>query len=485
MKKHRVIFMPHAPILLKEIGAGKELEASGTLLAMDRIGMLLKNEAPDTIIYITPHGNSFSNGTCILWEEELTGDFGQFGHPDISFRKKTDMQLTEKINEKLEEEGIITVIMDKKLSKSYGVPVHLDHGAMVPMYFVDKYIKDYEIVHITTGHTSLSEHYYIGKLINDTIKKTDKKILLICSGDLSHALSDKGPYSYNPKGPAFDKLVKLSIEKKDPISLIFIQEEFLEGAAQCGLRSFLIGFGSMDGMEYDSKVYSYEGPFGVGYLTGMLESSGSEAFSLLQSIKERRKADYNKRTSHEDDYIKLARKSIEHYIQTGKRLSEDEIKKTLSISFVNHVGSLQAGCFVSIHKKNKLRGCIGTIAATSKSLIDEIVYNSISAATKDHRFDPIREDELYDLEIKVDILFDRESIKSKNDLDIIRYGVIVEKDGKRGLLLPNIEGINSVDEQVRIAMQKAGIESEENIKLFRFEVERHEILTGIEEEEDY
>ncbi len=485
MKKHRVIFMPHAPILLKEIGAGKELEASGTLLAMERIGMILKNEPPDTIIYITPHGNSFTNGTCILWENELSGDFGQFGHPDICFKKKTDMQLTEKINEKLEEEGIVTVLMDKKLSKSYGVLVHLDHGAMVPMYFVDKYIKDYEIVHITTGHTSLSEHYYIGKLINEVIKKTDKKILLICSGDLSHALSDKGPYSYNSKGPAFDKLVKQSIEKKDPVSLVFIQDEFLEGAAQCGLRSFLVGFGTMDGMQYDSKVYSYEGPFGVGYLTGVLESIGIEAFSLIQTIKERRKAYYNKRTSKEDDYIKLARKSIEHYILTGKRISEDEIKKSLSMSFVNHVGILHGGCFVSIHKNKKLRGCIGTIAATSKNLIDEIVYNSISAATKDHRFDPIREDELYDLEIKVDILYEREPIRSKSQLDVIQYGVIVEKDGKRGLLLPNLEGIHSVEEQVSIAMQKAGIETEENMKLFRFKVERHEIIDVFEDEDDF
>lgn len=475
MKKHKVFFMPHPPILIQSIGEGKERAATETLIGMQKVAQKIKEDKPDTIIFITPHGNSFSNGLCILYEDILTGHLGSFGHPEISYHKKVDKTLSKTIYDKLEEADITSVLMDKVTGRQYDVRVGLDHGVIVPMSFVDQEYSDYKIVHLTPGFTPLHEQYQIGKILNEIIEISEEKIAIICSGDLSHALSDQGPYEYNPSGPIFDEIVKNSIENEDPLALIFMDHDKIEAASQCGLRSFLIGFGSMDGYYYTSEVISYEGPFGVGYLTGFLDKKTEKTDSILKLIEEKKKASYEKRINREDDYIKLARKTIEYFIKTGKRLSLEQVKEQCSRGFIDHCLSHKSGAFVSIHKYGKLRGCIGTISAASDHLIDELIYNSISACSNDPRFEPVKEDELMDLEIKVDILYEKELISSKTKLDVHKYGVIVDKNGHRGLLLPNLDGIDNIDQQISIAMQKAGIDNEEGMKLYRFEVERHEI----------
>ena len=133
----------------------------------------------------------------------------------------------------------------------------------------------------------------------------------------------------------------------------------------------------------------------------------------------------------------------------------------------------RAGAFVSIHRQGRLRGCIGTIAPTRGSLAEEIIHNAVSAAARDPRFDPIRPDELQWLDISVDVLGEPEDIESEDALDVKRYGVIVSRGRRRGLLLPDLEGVDTVRQQVDIARQKAGIGPREKVALQRFEVVRH------------
>ena len=133
----------------------------------------------------------------------------------------------------------------------------------------------------------------------------------------------------------------------------------------------------------------------------------------------------------------------------------------------------RAGAFVSVHKQGRLRGCIGTIGPTEPSLALEIIRNAVSAAARDPRFEPIRPEELPWLEISVDVLGEAEKISSEAELDVKRYGVIVSCGSRRGLLLPDLEGVDTVEEQVAIARQKAGIRPEERVSLQRFEVVRH------------
>ncbi|MCR4805593.1 MAG: AmmeMemoRadiSam system protein A, partial [Clostridia bacterium] len=135
--------------------------------------------------------------------------------------------------------------------------------------------------------------------------------------------------------------------------------------------------------------------------------------------------------------------------------------------------SRRAGTFVSLHENGRLRGCIGTIAPTQRNIAEEIVQNAISACSRDPRFLPVTPEELGSLEISVDVLGDLERISSPDELDVKRYGVVVSRGMKRGLLLPNLDGVDTVTEQIRIAREKGGIREGEPYQLERFEVVRH------------
>jgi len=163
--------------------------------------------------------------------------------------------------------------------------------------------------------------------------------------------------------------------------------------------------------------------------------------------------------------VELAKKSIEEFLRSGKKISPP---KELSPEL-----AAKAGVFVSLKKRGNLRGCIGTFQPCTCSIAEEIIQNAIAAATQDPRFRAVAEDELADISYSVDILSLPEKISSIHDLDPKKYGVIVAQGMKRGLLLPDLEGVDTAEEQIRIAKTKAGIWSDDNLEMFRFIVTRY------------
>jgi AmmeMemoRadiSam system protein A len=162
--------------------------------------------------------------------------------------------------------------------------------------------------------------------------------------------------------------------------------------------------------------------------------------------------------------VRLAKRTVEAFVKKGevirpKRLSS-EMKQ-------------RAGVFVSIHKLGELRGCIGTFEPQHANVAEEIVANAISSAMRDPRFSPVTKSELKKLDYSIDVLSQPEPVESMEELDAKRYGVIVEAGWRKGLLLPDLEGVNTAEEQVNICRLKAGIEPDEEVKLYRFEVERY------------
>ncbi len=163
--------------------------------------------------------------------------------------------------------------------------------------------------------------------------------------------------------------------------------------------------------------------------------------------------------------VDLAKRTIDAFIKEGKRISPpkplpDEFKEA-------------AGVFVSIHKNNELRGCIGTFLPTRSNIAEEIISNAIEASTRDPRFSPIREDEINALEISVDVLSKPEPISSMSELDAKKYGIIISSSGRRGLLLPDLEGVDTPQQQIAICRRKAWIGDDEPIEIERFEVRRY------------
>lgn len=163
--------------------------------------------------------------------------------------------------------------------------------------------------------------------------------------------------------------------------------------------------------------------------------------------------------------VELAKLSVEKYVRSGEVLQAPE---SLSAEMAG-----KAGVFVCIKKDGQLRGCIGTFLACCENVATETIRNAVSAATQDPRFGPVNKNELPELEYTVDVLSPPERVSGTGALDPKRYGVMVVSGHKRGLLLPDLEGVDSVEEQLRITRLKAGIGSDENIEIFRFTVERY------------
>jgi len=471
-----VLFSPHPPILVPEIGRGEEGGAKETLDGMERLAEEAAGLAPEVIVCITPHGPVFQDGLCVMRGESLAGDFGQFGQPGVGLSLPMDENITNGFLALLDKAHIPHVGMDEPLARRYGVKRVLDHGCLVPLYFIRRKYRDFRIVHITIGLLPLAEMYAAGRLLSEAVNEAGARAVVLASGDLSHCLSDQGPYHYHPKGEVFDRRVESVIEEGNLLELARIPADLYEPAGQCGLPSFVMGAGALDGRKVETEVFSYEGPFGVGYLTGVARPTEGEAVSGLDSLREARDGAYQQKVDREDAYIALARRTIESYIAEGRRPRWDDEKDAVSDPGVlERLEKERAGTFVSLHRDGQLRGCIGTIAPTRKNLGEEIMANAVEACARDPRFAPVRESELAELDVKVDILHPFEPIESVGELDPVKYGVIVESRGRRGLLLPNLEGVDTVEEQVSIARQKAGIGEGESVKLFRFRVERHEI----------
>ncbi|MDR0513676.1 MAG: AmmeMemoRadiSam system protein A, partial [Coriobacteriaceae bacterium] len=266
--------------------------------------------------------------------------------------------------------------------------------------------------------------------------------------------------------PQFDRQVVEILASGNLSGLLAFDDDFLEQAAECGLRSFIMMAGALDASTVKPDLLSYEGPFGVGYAvaTFLVENDGITAAPPFP--------------------VALARATLEAYFATGRRphsgtsgIVETIMQAQGSSSdseCVRDLAGRKAGAFVSLHKEGELRGCIGTISATTGNVIDEIIQNAVSAAVEDPRFPPLSEPELSGLEIKVDVLNEPETVDSASRLDAKRFGVIVSKGFRRGLLLPDLEGVDTPELQLAIALRKAGILPDEDYQIERFEVIRYQ-----------
>lgn len=174
-------------------------------------------------------------------------------------------------------------------------------------------------------------------------------------------------------------------------------------------------------------------------------------------------------------YVKLARRAIEEKIETGKQLEfQDYVEEIHDENWVQEVKETKAGAFVSLYKNQELRGCIGTLEPLEDHVGEEIIKNALEAAFFDPRFVPLEKEELQELSLSVDVLGEKEPVETLEDLDPGKYGVVVEHQGKRGVLLPDLEGVDTPEKQLDIAAKKAGIMEGEKMTVYRFEVFRYQ-----------
>lgn len=456
--------MPHPPVIVPEVGGENCRKIDGVAQAMKEIGKDMEKAGVDTLIFITPHGNVFSDVLTCLALPHLYGDLRTFGCPQVRIEAENDLELLYESARNAAARGIDLVLVDEKNAAKYRLNPHLDHGIVVPMYFLKKAgLRNFNLLAVSSGGLPLLKLYSFGQALVEASDKLNRRIAVIASGDMSHRLKEDGPYGYHPKGPQFDQMVKEYLKRGDVEAILNIPGDIREEAGECGYRSLVIMLGALDGRDFRVRHVEYAGPFGVGYLTAGLVPSG-ERESLLSKLQKEKEEFVKKRREKESLPVKWARQVIESYVKHGVMPELPPEMEGLKKE--------KKAAFVSLKKEGQLRGCIGTILPVHDNLAEEIAYNAVSAATRDPRFLPVKEDELEDLVYSVDILEKPEPC-GKEDLDPRKYGVIVSKGSRRGLLLPDLEGVDTVEEQLKIALQKAGIREDEDYKIERFTVTRY------------
>jgi AmmeMemoRadiSam system protein A/AmmeMemoRadiSam system protein B len=428
--------VPHPPVIVPAIGRGQEKGVAKTSEALGLLSELLDQSKPDTSIIISPHGRSFTNAMGILTANESEGGLQSWGVLGPQTHYANDLELVRLIEEESSRAGIPVVSLGEQ-------HYELDHGVMVPLHFLGRALIGTPVIPVTFSYLTLEQHLAFGKAIQRASARSGKRVAVIASGDLSHRLIPSAPSGFDPLGKIFDEKLVSALERQDTRSILNLSPDLIERAGECGLRSFTILMGTLDGLVARARILSYEGPFGVGYLVA--------AFTVGEKP--------------EPSYpAKLARQTVEMYVKTGKT---PKIPSKLPDEMAE-----KAGVFVSLKKNGELRGCIGTFEPTTANVATEILQNAVSAAVHDPRFYPVEESELPEIEYSVDILTKPVVVKDISNLDAKRYGVIIESGMQKGLLLPDLEGVNTPEEQIEICRRKAGIGPQEPIRIYSFEVKR-------------
>lgn len=489
--------VPHPPLIIPTVGRGEERGIQDTIDAYRNVARRIAALRPETIVVVSPHAPLYRDAFHVTDSAALSGSMAPFGAPQTQVDIRTDGEFVYALAQAAEAAGI-------PLAGSKRRDGGMDHATFIPLWFANEAIREageepsYRLVRVGLSLLAPDVHRRLGALVAGTATALGRATVLIASGDLSHKLKADGPYGFAPEGPVFDGRIAEIFSSGDLDELFAFDEDFCEAAAECGLRSFQIMTGALeaeaagvdgacsvagDDGAFGHELLSCEGPFGVGYAVAAFERQGASAKACafaedgdaaaaagVDGTADDRHGERTDVTGAEQDvdpYVALARASVEGFVRTGRPIPRPD-------GLADELLTERAGVFVSLHEDGELRGCIGTIGPTEPCVADEIIQNGVSACSRDPRFPVVRPEELDFLEYSVDVLFPAEPVEDESELDPARYGVIVSKGWRRGLLLPNLEGVDTVAQQVGIAKRKAGIGlGETGVQLERFEVVRH------------
>ncbi|HHW43794.1 MAG TPA: AmmeMemoRadiSam system protein A [Desulfotomaculum sp.] len=457
---------PHPPIMVPEVGGAEADKVISSRRAVLELGRRVKESGAEALVLISPHGPVFRDGIAVTAVPAVEGDLGRFGASRVRFKVQNHLPLVEEIKGRAAELGVTVLPLDAKTARRYGLDLELDHGTMVPLYFLREAGLDLPLVPVAMGLLPYPRLYAFGAALARAAQNVGLKVAVLASGDMSHRLTPGAPAGFDPRGKEFDREMARLVGAADIQGIMNLDAALVDGAGECGLRPVIITFGAFDGLAVRAEVLSYEGPFGVGYMVAALAPAGPDPRRrLLEKLTGEEKKAAKERINKESFLVRVARRSLENYFAGRSRLYDDtEIPPEFA---------RRAGAFVSLHKYGQLRGCIGTVTPRYEHVVEEVARNAVSAAVRDPRFYPVTEDELPDLEISVDVLAEPEPVDGLDKLDPKKYGVIVQSGRRQGLLLPDLEGVDTVERQVDIARQKAGIGPHEPVQLYRFEVKRY------------
>ncbi|MDD2757888.1 MAG: class III extradiol dioxygenase subunit B-like domain-containing protein [Patescibacteria group bacterium] len=249
---------PHPPLLIPTIGKAEIGKIAKTKKAMEELEEKLYATHPDIILIISPHGSFFSDAFTINSCPEYTTDLREFGDLATKIKFKGELDLAYHIRAVTKNTGFPATMISEPT---------IDHGSAVPLYYLTRHLPNVKIIQFGFCDLDLKTHLDFGAIIKEQVLATNKRVAVIASGDMSHALATDAPASWHPAGPEFDKKIKELLMARNTSGVITLEPEFVKNAAECGLRSLVILLGVLQGMNYTYREMAYEAPFGVGYLT--------------------------------------------------------------------------------------------------------------------------------------------------------------------------------------------------------------------------
>lgn len=460
--------VPHPPLLIPRVG-GKQIEqVLQTKEAVTQLAQAVVNVKPDVIVVISPHGPVFQDGIVVNFAPTVEGDFANFGAPEEKLQFIVDGLFAGAVQDEAEELEVPIIPLTIDLVKRFRLTTGLDHGSLVPLYYLKKAGWNGKIVPVTMGILPSDKLYSFGIAVQRAAQNLGRRVVVIASGDLSHRLTPDAPNGFNPRGQEFDSAITQALEAGDVANLLGITPELREEAGECGYRPLVMMAGAVDGYTLEPSLLSYEGPFGVGYGVALWKTVGVDASRrYLAGLQQQRQTYLAQVRQQESPLVRLARAAAELYVEQQEILSPiPDLPNNLP---------QQAGVFVTVKQAGNLRGCIGTFLPTQPSLAQEVIANAIQAVSNDPRFEPVDREELAELEYSVDVLSEPREVQDLSQHDPKVHGIIVAKGERRGLLLPDLEGVDTTEEQIAIAKRKAGIRpDDDDVALAQFEVTRYQ-----------
>jgi aromatic ring-opening dioxygenase LigB subunit len=260
---------PHPPIAVPEVGGEEVRRVESTLQAMRRMGRRVAHMVPQTIVFLSPHSPLTRSHMGVSLASSYQGSLAFFRAPQIRLQASSDQALAQTIIDEVAAAGIPVLA-----TAASGETVDLDHGAVVPLHFMTERLGyPFRLVSLSFSYLSLDEHVGFGEAVGRVLVASPTKTIYLASSDLSHRLTRDAPAGYDPRGAEFDRAVADSFAAGDWQALLTIDPTTVKAAGECGYRSLAVLSGLVNvvnraGTTTQTELYSYEGPFGVGYLVG-------------------------------------------------------------------------------------------------------------------------------------------------------------------------------------------------------------------------
>ncbi len=437
--------MCHAPIVLPEIGGARAAECARTTRAMREIARRVVAHRPDVLVLISPHAPRQGSRWGLVEDLRIGGSFARFGFPGLRLELPGAPDAAREVRAAAERRGLRCWSAEGQ---------DLDHGTLVPLSFLVEAGWRGATLVIALPYPGTGSEAEMGGAIREAAARRGERWAIVASGDMSHRLQPDAPAGYDPRAKEFDRAFVTALAAGDLRGACSVDPWLRELAAEDVVDSTAVAAGATGFRSDGHDILSYEGPFGVGYCEALLftETAGRAGAGRTASS-ERPPA----------ELAEIAREAIR-----ASLLGRPQRLPRLAPPW-----DRPRAVFVTLRSgSGELRGCIGRTSPVLASLAEEVADCAVSAASRDPRCPPVTLDELDRLQIEVSVLGEPEPVADVGELDPRRYGVIVSRGARRGVLLPDIEGVETVSEQLAIAARKAGLAADEPLSVERFEVQK-------------